>query len=49
MLTRQAEKKCIRRGFFAHCDAALNLMVFVDHGGKLFERLKTNELDGCGK
>jgi len=30
-----------RRG--AHCDAALPLPIFVDHGGKLFERIEVKK------
>ncbi|RJP94582.1 MAG: hypothetical protein C4518_03060 [Desulfobacteraceae bacterium] len=30
-------------GVFAHCDAALSPSVFVDYGGKLFERINANE------
>jgi len=33
-------------GFFAHCDAALSLMVSVENAGKLSERPETDESAG---
>jgi len=30
----------------AHCDAALNLMISVDHAGKLFERAESENPPG---
>ena len=36
-------------GVFAHCDAALTPLVSVEHVGKLFERLKIDQLDAFEK